>query len=79
METLSKTEVFVLFFQDPPQLVGPEAMAQMGTWEFLYECQEILFFFHCESDWAEAQVVWEVVESAFAEIFKSHLDMGNGL
>lgn len=45
METLSKTEVFVLFFQDPPQLAGPEAMAQMGTWEFLYECQEILFFF----------------------------------
>lgn len=43
MEILSKTEGLVLFFQDPPQLAGPEEMAQMGIWEFLYQCQKWFF------------------------------------
>lgn len=75
-----KNQSFCLFFQDIPHQAGPEAIAQMGTMEFLYECQDtIFFFFYCESDWAEAQVVWEVVEFPSSEILKSHLDMDNWL
>lgn len=80
MEILSKTEGFVLFFQDPPQVAGPELMAQMGIWEFLYQCQETFSpTMRVTKQKHRLFGSFQAVEFPSSELLKSHPDKGNGL
>lgn len=56
MRIQSKTEVLVLFFQDPPQPAGP-GNGTNGDMGISVQVSGNFFFFNCESDRAEAQVV----------------------